>query len=86
MKALNFPEDIPSIPIECFKDHFVLVFDLTAMQEVTENCPYPELVGEPLRLELKVTIPLEHVSQVIVLRERMSLVAIDKFGVLGENL
>ena len=41
MKAVNFQDDIPSIPIDYFKDHYVLVFDLTSMQDATENCHYP---------------------------------------------
>ena len=41
VKAMNFQDDIPSIPIENFKDHYVLVFDLTSMQDATENCHYP---------------------------------------------
>ena len=52
MKAMNFQDDISSFRNNNFKDHSVLVFDLTSMQDATENCPYPELVGEPLRLEL----------------------------------
>ena len=36
VKALNFQDDIPSIPIDTFKDHCVLVFDLTLMQDATE--------------------------------------------------
>ena len=47
MKAMNFQDDIPSIPFDDFKDHCVLVFDLTSMQDAPENCHYPELVGEP---------------------------------------
>ena len=86
MEAMNFQDDIPSIPIDNFKDHYVLVFDLTSMQDATENCRYPELVGEPLRLELNFTFPLEHVTELIVLGERMSSVAVDKFGVVGKNV
>ena len=86
MKAISFQDDIPSIPIDDFKDHYVLVFDLTSMQDVTENCHYPELVGEPLRLELNFTNPLENVTELIVLGERMSSVAVDKFGVVGKNV
>ena len=86
MKAMNFQDDIPSIPFDDFKDHFVLVFDLTSMQDATENCHYPELVGEPLRLELNLINPLENVTELIVLVERMSSVAVDKFGVLGKNV
>ena len=32
IKAMNFQDDIPSIPIDHFQDHYVLVFDLTSMQ------------------------------------------------------
>ena len=86
MKAMNFQDDIPSIPIDDFKDHYVLVFDLTSMQDASENCHYPELVGEPLRLELNFTSPLENVTELSVLGERMSSVAVDKFGVVEKNV
>ena len=86
MKAMNFQDDISSIPFHHFKDHYVLVFDLTSMQDATENCQYPELVGEPLRLELNFTSPLEHITGLIVLGERMSSVAVDKFGVVRKNI
>ena len=86
MKAMNFQDDIPSIAIDDFKDHYVLVFDLSSMQDATENCHYPELVGEPLRLELKFTNPFENVVELIVLGERMSSVAADNFGVVGKNV
>ena len=76
----------PLFPVDNFKDHYVLVVDLTLMQDATENCHYPELVGEPLRLELIFTSPLEHVTELIVLAERMSSVAVDKFGVVGKNI
>ena len=82
MKAMNFQDDIPSFPINILKDHYVLVFDLISMQDATENCHNPELVGEPLRLELNFTFPLEHVTELIVLGERMSSVAVDKFVLL----
>ena len=66
MKAMNFQDDIPLIPFDDFKDHYVLVSDLTSMQDATENCHYPELVGEPLRLELNFTNPRENVTELIV--------------------
>ena len=87
MKALSFQNDIPSIPIDDFKYYNVLVFDLTSMQDATGNCTYRELVGEPLRLELIFTHPLENVTELIVMGERMSsVVAVDKFGVVGKNV
>ena len=86
MKAMKFQDDIPSIPIDKFKDPDVLVFDLTSMQNATEKCQYPELVGEPLRLEINFSFPLEHVTGLIVSGERMFSVAYDKFGVVGKNI
>ena len=55
------------------------------MQNAFENSYYAELVGEPLRLELNFTFPLEHLTQLIVLGERMSSVAVDKIGVVGKT-
>ena len=66
MITLQFlQDDNPSIPIDYFKDHYVLVFDLTAMQDATENCRYPDPVEEPLRAELNFTYPPEHITKVI---------------------
>ena len=67
MKVMNFRDDFPSISIDNFKNHYVLVLELTSMQVATEPCQYPELVGEPLKLELYITSPLEHVTDFIVL-------------------
>ena len=58
MKAMNFQHDIPSIPVDNFENHYVLVFDLTSMHDPIEHCHYPELIGEPTRLELYFSSPL----------------------------
>ena len=42
---MNFQDDIPSIPIDNIKDHYILVFVLKSMQGTTEIYQYPELVG-----------------------------------------
>ena len=86
MKAMNFQYDIPSIPVDNFKDQYVLLVDLTSMQDATGHRHYPELIGKPLRLELYLSSLLENVTEVSVLGERMSCVAVDKFGVVGKNL
>ena len=49
-KTMNFQYDNDSIPIDDFKDHYVLVFDMTSMQDATEKSHYPEVVGESLKL------------------------------------
>ena len=83
---MSFQDNIPAIPIDIFKDQYVLVIDLASMQDATENFLYPELVPDPLRLELIFTFPLEHVAELIVLGERLTSVAVDKYGVVGKNL
>ncbi len=52
MNAINIQDDCPSTSIDIFKDHYVLLFDFTSVQEATESCHQPELVVAPLRLEL----------------------------------
>ena len=42
--------------------------------------------GEPLRLDLSFTNSLEDVTELIVLVERLSSVAVDKFGVVVKNV
>ena len=86
MKVMNFQGDIPSIAIETSRDHYVLVFDLTSVQDATEKFHYPEPAGVPLRLELNFAFPYKHVTELIVLGKQVSLVAVDKFGVVGENI
>ena len=69
MKAINFHDGIRSISIDKFKDHFLLVFDLTSKQVAAENCHCPEPAGELLMLELNFTYTLQHVTELIVLEE-----------------
>ena len=38
MTAMNFQDDILSIRVDNFKDHYVLVFHLTSMQDPAEHC------------------------------------------------
>ena len=85
MRAMISHDNLPSIPTDNFKDHYVLVFDLTSKQDATEHCHSPELIGEPLRLELNFNEALESVTEVVILVVRMSSVAVDKFGVVGKN-
>ena len=43
MKAMQFNED--------FKNHYILVFDWTLLQDAAEQLHYPETNGESLKLE-----------------------------------
>ena len=86
LKAIIFQDDIPSIPNVNFEDHCVLVFNLTSMQDATELFSYPELVGQPLKPELFFTFPLEQVTEIILLGELKSFVAVDKVCVNGKSI
>ena len=55
---MNFQGDIFSIPIVNFGENFVLVFDLTSMQDDFWLIHYPKLVGGLLRQELIFTFIL----------------------------
>ena len=46
---MNSQDVIPAHPIDSFKDLYVVVFDLTSMQDETEHCHFTELVREHLR-------------------------------------
>ena len=80
---MNFQDDFSSIPIDNFKNQYILLFGLTSLQIYTGTCHNPELVEKPLRLDLNFTVGFEHVTELILLRERMFPVVVNKFGVVG---
>ena len=86
MKSRISQDDKLSYPCDNFKDHYALVLILTSTQDVTEKYQDPELVGKPLRLELNFAYHLQNVTQLNVLENKMSTVAVEKFGVVGNNL
>ena len=85
MKAMQFNEGFPALPMEDFQTHYILLFDLTSLHDAAEQLHYPKLSGENLRLEKFLEIPLEQVTEVIVLVERHSNIPIDKFGTVAKN-
>ena len=50
MKAMNFQGQILSITIDNFQDHYLLLFDLTSMQDANEQCHYPELLRRTVEI------------------------------------
>ena len=79
---MNFQDDISSIPFYEKKQHYVLVFELTSMQNATEIFHQIKLVGDPPRLYLNFTFPLAYVNELIVLGGQMSSISSDKFAVV----
>ena len=86
MKAMNFNEEIPALPNDLFQNHYVLVFDLTSLQDARKNIHYPEFSSESILLEMFFDRPLRNVTETIVLGERMSTVKIDQFGTVAKNV
>ena len=85
MKARQFNGGYPVLSVEDFENHYILVFDLTSLQDAAEQLHYPELREESLRLEMFFQFPLEQVTEVIVLGERLSNAQIHKFGTIAKN-
>ena len=56
------------------------------MQDATESCHWIEVFEEHVRQELNFTSLLEHVTELIVLGKRKSLLEVDKFGVVGKTI
>ena len=56
------------------------------MQDATKSFPYPELIEEPPTLELFFIFPPQHITALFLMKGRKSSVAIDKFGVVRENI
>ena len=86
IKSMKFNDENPSLPFEDFENHFILVFDLTSLQDAGDQIFYPEVIGESLRLELYFDKALELVTEIIVLGERLSTVYIDRFGTATKNI
>ena len=70
--------------MEDFQNHYILAFELTSLQDAAEQLPYPELSGESLRLEMFFQFPLERVTEVILLGEKLSNIHIEKFGTVAK--
>ena len=86
MKTMQLNEDFPALPMEDFQNHFILVFDWTSLHDAAEQLRYPELSGESLRLEMFFQFPLEQITEVIVLREKLSNTESDNFGTVAKNV
>ena len=68
MKAMNYNEEIPALLNNLFQNHYVLVFDLTSLQDAGENIHYPELRAESIQLEIFFDQPQRNVSSWVLHR------------------
>ena len=78
MNAMQLNKDFPAIPMEDFLNQYILL--------AAEQLHYPELSGESLRLEIFFQFPMEQVTEVIALGERLSNIQMDKFGTVAKNV
>ena len=80
MNSLNFNEEILALPNKLFQNRYVLLFDLTSLQDAGENVGYPELSGDIIRWEIFFELLLGCVTELFVIGVRMSNVKINQFG------
>ena len=82
MEALTSKDEGPSISFDKLKDNCVLLFASTSIQKTTDKSFHPELVGEPVRLQLNFNFPPTDFYVLIVLVERLPSVAVAEIGVV----
>ena len=80
IRNLHYNHDSPGIPLKDYKNHFVIVYDLTSTQQSHNQVYYPELVGGALRLELTFEKALEQSIQLFILGEQLSSLYIKHTG------
>ena len=42
---MQFNEEFPALPIRNFQNHYILIFDMTSLQNAAEQLHYPEFSG-----------------------------------------
>lgn len=85
MKAMKLNEETPTLPFTDYDNHFIMVFDLTSLQDAGDQIYYPEVIGGSLRLELYFDKALEKATEIIVEGERLSTIHIDRTGTVAKN-
>ena len=85
MKSMKFNDEMPALRLDQYEDHFIMVFDLTSLQDAGDHVYYPEVIGGSLRLEMYFDKSLDEATEVILLGERLSTIYIDKNGSVVKN-
>ena len=83
---MQFNEVFPPLPMKDFQNHYILVFDLTSLQDAAEQLHFAELCGESLRLERFFQFPLDKVTAVTISGEILSNIQTDNFRTFAENI
>ena len=85
MGALAFIENGHGISLADFPRHYIMVFDLTSIQEATHDFIHPELTNSSLSVELKFGAALANNIEIIFLGEKCSTVYIDSARNVSKN-
>ena len=80
VKILKVQEYIHSISIDDFRDQLLLVFDWHQSKTLLKTLI--NLLGEPLKLELLVAFPLEHVTLLIVIGKLRTSIEVESLSFL----
>lgn len=84
--ALSFADHGHGIPLDQYKDHFVIVFDLTSTLEASQEYIHPELTNTSLSVEFTFGTPLTNAIEVFFIGEKASTIYIDKSRNISKNV
>ena len=85
VRNLHYKHDGPGIGLRNYKDHFVVVYDLTSTAESNNEIYYPELVGGSIRLELTFEKALDKSVEVFLLGEQLNTVYVKSTGEVNKD-
>ena len=74
---LHFDQDGPLIKLDKYENHYYLVFNHTSAQQCNQEIYYPETVGAPIRVKLKLSTNLSTPLELFLLGERFTTVQND---------
>ena len=75
MAALAYVENGHGLSLSDFPNHYIMVFDLTSIQEATHDFIHPELTNSSLSVELKFGAAWLRNIEILFLGEKCSTVS-----------
>ena len=68
MSDLAYIDNGHGINIEDYRDHFIMVFDLTSTQQLSHDFTHPEITNCSVSIELKISAALANNVELFIIR------------------
>ena len=85
-EALAFESHGHGVPFSNFPNHYVLVFDLTSIQQTSHDYLSPELTNGSISFDLRFSAALTDRLALFFLGEKSSTIYIDSFRKVSKNI